>query len=454
MREIHDAPVPHESGGHSTVERDARYAREDAARELIDAIATPAGRDFNHAWQEACLLFGRFNAPATLVGDLRVAVETLTARAEEAERERDEAKASAAPLGAANVIDALAGVTVGQSIAHTYCAREDRRAAASDIDNEIRRATASLRAELERVTGERDEQRERHFDAAEALAAAGVAAGMDPLVSWTNAMVVEAVRALTSERDALRGERDELSNGIDLIAKALVDAGAARGGELFHVSISRLAAETSRLRGAVEEALRVIEAPLLDTSLVLGLRDTLTAALSPAPGPKEPADSRMFTTDRGSVLAAVERIGAHVCGYSMPGRGWAKRCDCKYSATGIGKLGHESTGCPELRNVRRALSRMTDAEWDRLVKPAALSPAPGPGDDAPEPEWSKSIPRRNKLYKCTPAERAIYDAMQSVERAGCHPLLTDAVNLLDQARNKVADFVDGATPAPAEGGGA
>lgn len=33
--------------------------------------------------------------------------------------------------------------------------------------------------------------------------------------------------------------------------------------------------------------------------------------------------------------------------------------------------------------------------------------------------------------------------MQLVEEAGCHVLLTDAVVLLSQAREKVADFVDG-----------
>ena len=32
--------------------------------------------------------------------------------------------------------------------------------------------------------------------------------------------------------------------------------------------------------------------------------------------------------------------------------------------------------------------------------------------------------------------------MIAVEAAGCHPLLTDAVILLGQAKNKVADFID------------
>lgn len=62
---------------------------------------------------------------------------------------------------------------------------------------------------------------------------------------------------------------------------------------------------------------------------------------------------------------------------------------------------------------------------------------------------NNDIPRRIRLDLLTPAERAIYDAVQAVEAAGCHPLLTDAVVLLQQAREKVADFVD--APAGGEG---
>ena len=52
------------------------------------------------------------------------------------------------------------------------------------------------------------------------------------------------------------------------------------------------------------------------------------------------------------------------------------------------------------------------------------------------------IPRRIDLLRFTPAEKAIYDAVQEVEKVGAHPLLTDAVILLGQAREKVADYVD------------
>lgn len=52
------------------------------------------------------------------------------------------------------------------------------------------------------------------------------------------------------------------------------------------------------------------------------------------------------------------------------------------------------------------------------------------------------FPRRNRLDHFTPAEKAIWDATQAVEAAGADPLLTDAVNLLAQASEKVADWVE------------
>ncbi len=50
--------------------------------------------------------------------------------------------------------------------------------------------------------------------------------------------------------------------------------------------------------------------------------------------------------------------------------------------------------------------------------------------------------RRIRIDLYTPAELAIHEAIYAVERAGCHSLLTDAVNLLVQAKEKVADFVE------------
>lgn len=50
--------------------------------------------------------------------------------------------------------------------------------------------------------------------------------------------------------------------------------------------------------------------------------------------------------------------------------------------------------------------------------------------------------RRIRVDLLTPAELAIRAAVLVVEEAGAHPLLTDAVILLQQAREKVADWVD------------
>lgn len=52
------------------------------------------------------------------------------------------------------------------------------------------------------------------------------------------------------------------------------------------------------------------------------------------------------------------------------------------------------------------------------------------------------FPRRVCIDRFTPAEKAIYDALVAVESVGCDPLLTEAVVLLGQAQDKVADFVD------------
>lgn len=52
------------------------------------------------------------------------------------------------------------------------------------------------------------------------------------------------------------------------------------------------------------------------------------------------------------------------------------------------------------------------------------------------------IPRRNRLDLNTPAEKAIYDAMQEVEKLPADVKLTEAVTLLAKAKDLVSDFVD------------
>lgn len=53
-------------------------------------------------------------------------------------------------------------------------------------------------------------------------------------------------------------------------------------------------------------------------------------------------------------------------------------------------------------------------------------------------------PRRIRIDQYTPTERAIHDAAQAVEAAGCDPRLTEALNLLHRAQALVADVVDSA----------
>ena len=55
---------------------------------------------------------------------------------------------------------------------------------------------------------------------------------------------------------------------------------------------------------------------------------------------------------------------------------------------------------------------------------------------------SNEMPRRNRIDLFTPAEKAIYDAMQEVEKMAADTRLKEATILLDKARGKVADFID------------
>jgi hypothetical protein len=52
------------------------------------------------------------------------------------------------------------------------------------------------------------------------------------------------------------------------------------------------------------------------------------------------------------------------------------------------------------------------------------------------------IPRRCRIDLATPAETAIRAAIAAVEAAGCDVRLTEAINLLAAAQEKVADFIE------------
>ena len=57
-------------------------------------------------------------------------------------------------------------------------------------------------------------------------------------------------------------------------------------------------------------------------------------------------------------------------------------------------------------------------------------------------ERKMDIPRRNQLQLLSVGETAIRYAIQVVQLMGADPLLTDAVNLLQEAKEKVSDYVD------------
>jgi len=52
-------------------------------------------------------------------------------------------------------------------------------------------------------------------------------------------------------------------------------------------------------------------------------------------------------------------------------------------------------------------------------------------------------PRRNCLDANHEAEHAIRAAIDAVERLGADPLLTDAVTLLSNAKDRVSDWLEG-----------
>lgn len=52
------------------------------------------------------------------------------------------------------------------------------------------------------------------------------------------------------------------------------------------------------------------------------------------------------------------------------------------------------------------------------------------------------FPRRSCIYLLTPTEKAVWDAGQAIEAVGADIRLTEAAVLLQQAREKLADYFD------------
>lgn len=53
-----------------------------------------------------------------------------------------------------------------------------------------------------------------------------------------------------------------------------------------------------------------------------------------------------------------------------------------------------------------------------------------------------TMPRRYRVDLFTPVEKMIYECQGEVEKMGADVRLTDALNLLIEARHKIADFID------------
>ena len=57
-------------------------------------------------------------------------------------------------------------------------------------------------------------------------------------------------------------------------------------------------------------------------------------------------------------------------------------------------------------------------------------------------QFHDAIPRRHRIDLQSSGEEAIREAVRVVEEMGADPRLTDAVVLLGQAQEKVADYID------------
>ncbi len=85
------------------------------------------------------------------------------------------------------------------------------------------------------------------------------------------------------------------------------------------------------------------------------------------------------------------------------------------------------------KNVPEYIRRLIKARWVELKTRTANSHSD---------EEEIVVNRRNDINQWTEAEIRIHEALIEVEAWGAHPWLTDAVVLLGQAQDKVADFID------------
>ena len=111
----------------------------------------------------------------------------------------------------------------------------------------------------------------------------------------------------------------------------------------------------------------------------------------------------------------------HLCAESDEGGGFHVGCKHDHASA------EDAMRCED---ARRALAGVTGMPYEPLRQPVPNAPG-------------RDCARRCYVDLWSPAEKAIYDAVIAVEAAGCDPRLTDAVVLLQRAKERVADFVDG-----------
>lgn len=90
---------------------------------------------------------------------------------------------------------------------------------------------------------------------------------------------------------------------------------------------------------------------------------------------------------------------------------------------------------------------LAKAESDRLgLSPGDMGvmfpPAPHRTTGRPSPLMIDEWPRRSRVDYWSPSEHAICAAMLVVEGVGADVLLTEAVNLLHEAQERVADYIE------------
>lgn len=75
------------------------------------------------------------------------------------------------------------------------------------------------------------------------------------------------------------------------------------------------------------------------------------------------------------------------------------------------------------------IRRRTDVDWERVSKEKNMLIENG-------------IPRRSNMLRWIPAEQAIHEVINQIEALGAHIRLTDAVVLLTQAKDAIADWAE------------